>query len=66
MTPNLLEVGAAGQSAISASGLILARYGTYYGHDPEPYVQQTKARRHGIDLHMRRIGAAQWVRQRNA
>jgi len=65
LTPDLLEVGAAAESAISASGLIIARAGAYYGHDPQTHLQRTRERRKAIDLHMRRIGAARWARHRN-
>jgi hypothetical protein len=65
LTPNLLEVGAAAESAISASGLILARCGVYYGHNPQSHIQRSKARREAIDVLMRHIGVER-LRQRNA
>lgn len=65
LTPPLLEVGAAVESAISASGLILTRCAGYYGHDPSAYVQRTKGRREAVDLRMRRFGAAQLARLQN-
>jgi hypothetical protein len=57
LTPSLGEVGAAAESAISASGLILARCADYYGHDAQAHLQQTKMRREAIDLRMRRLAA---------
>lgn len=48
----MIEVAAAAQSAISASGLIAARCAAYYGHDPGPYDQQAKARRAALDPYM--------------
>jgi hypothetical protein len=59
LTPALLEVGAAAETAISASGLVLARYAGYYGHDPSAHIQQAKVRREAIDLRMRRFAATQ-------
>lgn len=50
LTPDLMEVAAAAQTAISASGLIIQRHATYYGHDPEPRVQRTSQRRAMLDL----------------
>lgn len=38
----LLELGAAVESAISASGLILTRCAGYYGHDLSAYVERTR------------------------
>ena len=66
MTPNLLEVGAAAESAISASALIIARCGTYYGYETQAHVQRTRERREAIDLRMRQIGSVQRARGRNA
>jgi hypothetical protein len=57
LTPSLAEVGAAAESAVSASGLILARCAAYYGHDAQLHLQQTKTRREAIDLRMRRLVA---------
>jgi len=59
MTPALLEVGAAAESAVSACGLILTRCAGYYGHDPSAQTERTKARREAIDLRMRRFGTDQ-------
>ncbi len=57
LTPSLVEVGAAAESAISACGLILARCADYYGHDAQAHLQQTRTRREAIDLRMRRLRA---------
>lgn len=53
LTPDLLEVAAAAQSAISASALMIQRHATYYGHDPEPRVRQSRQRRDMLDVLMR-------------
>jgi len=63
MTPNLMEVAAAAQCAISASGLIIARCAAYNRHDPEAHLQRTRQRRASLDPHMRRLAAAQRVRR---
>jgi hypothetical protein len=62
--PDLLNVGAAVESAISASGLILARCAGYYGHDPEPHLRRSRARREEIDVLMQREGIGRLTRQR--
>lgn len=49
LTPDLLEVAAATQSAISASALIIKGYGLYYGHDPEVWVRRSRQRRCMLD-----------------
>jgi hypothetical protein len=53
LTPDLMEVAAAAESAISASALIIERHATYYGYDPEPRVRQSKQRRAMLDVLMR-------------
>ncbi len=53
LTPDLLEVAAAAQTAISASALIIERHATYYGFDPEPYVRKSRSRRGILDALMR-------------
>jgi hypothetical protein len=58
LAPDLMDVGAAAECAISASGLIVSRCAAYYGHDPNPHVEQSKKRRSAIDHHMRRIAVA--------
>ncbi len=61
LTPNVMDVGAAAESAISASGLILDRCGKCYGHDPSAYVQRSKERREAIDALMRRAARSSWA-----
>lgn len=51
-TPNVLDMGATAESAISASGLILDRCGRCYGPDPSVHVQRTMARPEAIDALM--------------
>ena len=51
--PDLLEVAAAAESAISASALIIRRHAMYYGHDPEPRLRQSRQRRDMLDVLMR-------------
>jgi hypothetical protein len=53
LTPDLMEVAAAAESAISASALIIERHATYYGYDPEPRVRQSRQRRAMLDVLMR-------------
>lgn len=53
LTPDLIEVAAAAQTAISASALIIQRHATYYGHDPEHRIQRTSQRRAMLDVLMR-------------
>jgi hypothetical protein len=61
MAQNLMEVGAAAECAISASGLLISRCAAYYGQDPGPHVQRSQERRARIDRHMQ-----QWARLRGA
>ena len=61
LTPNVLDIGAAAESAISASGLILDRYGRCYGHDPRAHTQRTMERREAIDALMRRATRSTWA-----
>jgi hypothetical protein len=58
----VLDVGAAVESAISASALILDRGGRCYGHDPGAYVQRSRERREAIDGLMCRATRSSWVR----
>jgi hypothetical protein len=51
--PDLLEVAAAAESAISASALIIRRHAMYYGHDPEPRLRQSRQRRDMLDVLIR-------------
>ena len=53
LTPDLLEVAAATQTAISASALILERHAVYFGFDPEPYTRKSGQRRMMLDTLMR-------------
>ena len=57
----LLEVGAAAQAAISASGLIITRCAAYYGEDPQPYIKRSKKHREILDLYMKRFAASSKV-----
>ena len=52
-TPDLMEVAAAAQTAISASGLIIGRHAAYYGFDPEPHVRKSRHRRGILDALIR-------------
>jgi hypothetical protein len=61
LTPSVLDVGAAAESAISASGLILDRCARIFGHDPAARLQHTKARREEIDALMRRATTSAWA-----
>lgn len=53
LTPDLLEVAAASQTAISASELVLERHATYFGFDPGPYTRKSRQRRTMLDTLMR-------------
>jgi hypothetical protein len=61
LLPDVMDVGAAAESAISASGLVLDRYGRYYGHDPQAHVQRAQKRRERIDALMRRAVTSAWA-----
>lgn len=61
LTPNVLAVGAAAMSAISASGLILERCGRCFGHDTSAQLQRTRERRAAIDVLMRRAATSTWI-----
>lgn len=61
LTPKVLDVGAAAESAISASGLILARCAKSYGHDPSAHLRHTTKRREEIDALMRRATRSAWA-----
>ena len=56
--PKLLEVGAAAQAAISASGLITTRCAAYYGHDSEPYAKRNRKHWEILDLYMKRFAVS--------
>jgi hypothetical protein len=53
LTPDLLEVAAAAESAISGAALIILTHATYYGYDPEPRLLQSRQRRNMLDVLMR-------------
>jgi hypothetical protein len=61
LTPNVLDVGAAVESAISASALILDRCARMTGHDPTARVQQAQKRRAEIDALMKRATTSAWA-----
>jgi hypothetical protein len=61
LTPNVLDVGAAVESAISASALILDRCGRMTGHDPAAHVQRAHERRAEIDALMKRAVTSAWA-----
>jgi hypothetical protein len=62
LTPNVLDVGAAVQSAISASALILDRCARCFGHDPSTQMQQTKRRREAVGALMHRATTSTWAK----
>ena len=62
LTPNALYVGAAVESAISASALILDRCGRMNGHDAAPYARGAQKRREEVDALMRRAATSIWAR----
>jgi hypothetical protein len=53
LTPDLLEVGAAAESAISASALIIRTFAAYFGHDPTARSRKSRSRRGMLDALMR-------------
>jgi hypothetical protein len=61
LTPNVLDIGAAVESAISASALILDRCGRMNGHDPTTHVQRTQKRRAEVDALMKRAATSTWA-----
>jgi hypothetical protein len=61
LTPNVLDVGAAAESAISASALILDRCGRMNGYDPTAHVQHAQKRRAEVDALMRRAVTSGWT-----
>lgn len=62
VTPNVLDIGAAVESAISASALMLDRCGRMNGYDPTAYVQRAQNRRTEVDALMRRAVTSTWAR----
>ena len=61
LTPNVLDVGAAVESAISSSALILDRCGRMNGHDPTAHVRCALKRRAEVDALMRRAVTSAWA-----
>ena len=61
LTPSVLDVGAAVESAISASALMLDRCGRMTGHDPSAHVQRAQQRRAEIDALMKRATTSAWA-----
>jgi hypothetical protein len=59
LTPDLLELASAAETAISASALLIDRHGTYFGFDPEPYMRKSRQRRAMLDTLMREQAARQ-------
>jgi hypothetical protein len=62
LTPNVLDIGAAVESAISASSLILDHCGRMNGHDPTAQVDRAQERRGEVDALMRRAVTSAWAR----
>ena len=61
LSPNVLDIGAAVESAISASALILDRCGKMNGHDTTAHIQRAKERREAVDALMRRAVTSGWA-----
>lgn len=61
LTPSVLDVGSAVESAISASALILDRCGRMTGHDPTGHVKRSQERRAEVDALMRRAVTSAWA-----
>jgi hypothetical protein len=61
LTPNVLDIGAAVESALSASALILDRCGRMNGHDSTAHVQRTQKRRAEVDALMKRAVTSTWA-----
>jgi hypothetical protein len=61
LIPQVLEAGAAAESAISVSRLIIDRFGRCFGHDPSRHTQQSTQRREAIDALMVRAARNAWV-----
>jgi hypothetical protein len=57
LEPNLMEVAAAGQCAISGSRLIIETIADYYGHDPVEAGHASRVRRDSIDPYMAELAA---------
>jgi hypothetical protein len=61
LTPNMLDVGAAVISAISASALILDRCGRMNGRNPAAHVRRAQRRRAEVDALMQRAVTSTWA-----
>ena len=61
LTPDVLDTGAAVESAISASALILDRCGRMIGHDPTAHVRRSQERRAEVDALMGRAVTSVWA-----
>lgn len=61
LTPNVLDVGAAVESAISASALILEHGARMTGHDPTVHVQRAQKRREEVDALMKSAVTSAWA-----
>jgi hypothetical protein len=59
LTPDLLEVAVATESAISGSALIIKTHAIYYGYGPGPRLRQSQQRRNMLDVLMREQVARQ-------
>jgi len=62
LSPNVLDVGAAVESAISASGADPRPLRKDEGHDAAPYVRGAQKRREQVDALMRRAATSIWAR----
>lgn len=61
LVPDVMNVGAAAESAISASGVILENCARMFGHDPAKDFKRTRARRERVDALMRRATTSAWA-----
>jgi hypothetical protein len=61
LVPDMMNVGAAAESAISASGVILENCARMFGHDPAKDFKRTRARRERVDALMRRATTSAWA-----
>jgi hypothetical protein len=61
LTPDVVDVGAAVESALSASALIMDRCGRMNGHDPSSHVADARKRRKEVDILMRRAVTSAWA-----
>jgi hypothetical protein len=61
LAPDVMNVGAAAESAISGAGLILDHCARMFGHNPTKNLKRTRARREQIDALMRRAVTSGWA-----